>query len=150
MGLKRLGVAAAACALVLAAVACTEDSGDDGAGGGAEGGRAATGAVERSGLLPDHGPCDRSLPPYPIGIMTVFESPLLSLVDQVDAAEASVEVFNGRGGIGGHCMDLTTCDTHLDPNGEVDCARQFADGGIVATVNDTTGANPDAVVEVTR
>ena len=85
----------------------------------------------------------------PLGIMTVFESPVLSLIDQVKAAEASVEAFNGRGGVGGHCMELTTCDTGLDPNGELECARDFVNDGVVATVHDTTAANPTGVIETT-
>jgi branched-chain amino acid transport system substrate-binding protein len=140
--------AALACALALVAGACTEDSGDDSAEGG--GGARSEEPVERSGLLADDGDCDPAKDPYPIGIMTVFESPVLSLIDQVKAAQASVEAFNGRGGIGGHCMELTTCDTGLDPNGEVDCARQFVDDGLVATVHDTTAANPEGVVGATE
>jgi branched-chain amino acid transport system substrate-binding protein len=135
------------CVLALVAGACTEDSpGGEGSSGVDEGAGA---EVERSGLLTDDGPCDPSLPAYPLGIMTVFESPLLSLIDQVDGAEAAVEAFNGRGGIGGHCMELQTCDTELDPNGEVDCARDLTEAGVVATVNDTTAANPTGVIEVT-
>lgn len=135
------------CALVLIAGACTEDSGDD-ASADSDSGDAAE--VEPSGLLTDNGECDASLDPYPLGIMTVFESPVLSLIDQVNAADAAVEAFNGRGGIGGHCMELTTCDTGLDPNGELDCARQFVEDGIVATVHDTTAANPTGVIETTE
>jgi branched-chain amino acid transport system substrate-binding protein len=146
MGRKRWWVAVL-CVLALVAGACTEDS-DDSASEDAD--EETDGEVERSGLLPDDGPCDPELEPYPIGIMTVFESQILSLIDQVNAAEASVEAFNGRGGIGGHCMELTTCDTQFEPNGELDCARQFVDDGIVATVNDTTGANPEGVIEVTE
>ena len=145
---KRKMLAAWVCTLALVAGACTEDSGGDDAaagGDGADGGA----EIEPSGLLADDGPCDEALAPYPIGIMTVFESPVLSLIDQVDAAEASVAAFNSRGGIGGHCMELTTCDTGLDPNGELDCARQFVDEGVVATVNDTTAANPAGVIETT-
>jgi branched-chain amino acid transport system substrate-binding protein len=139
------------CSFGLVIGACTEDSsGDDASASEDEGGSSESADIERSGLLADEGPCDEALAPYPIGIMTVFESPVLSLVDQVDAAEASVEAFNGRGGIGGHCMELTTCDTDLDPNGEVDCARQFVDDGIVATVHDTTAANPTGVIETTE
>ena len=146
MGDKRTRVAAAACVLALVIGACTEDPGDEGGGSGSSDDQV---AVEPSGLLVDDGACDTALDPYPIGIMTVFESPVLSLVDQVTAAEASVEAFNARGGVGGHCMDLTTCDTNLDPNGEVECARQFVDDGLVATVNDTTAANPTGVIEAT-
>jgi ABC-type branched-subunit amino acid transport system substrate-binding protein len=145
---KRTRWAALACALALVAGACTEDPGDDADGDGGGGGGGAS--AERSGLLADDGACDPGAEPYPIGIMTVFESPVLSLIDQVKAAEASVEAFNGRGGVGGHCMDLTTCDTGLDPNGELECARRFVDEGIVATVHDTTAANPDGVIGVTE
>jgi ABC-type branched-subunit amino acid transport system substrate-binding protein len=137
-------------ALALVAGACTEDPGEDEADGGGGGDAAEEQAeIEPSGLLPDDGPCDEALDPYPLGIMTVFESPVLSLVDQVRAAEASVEAFNARGGVGGHCMELSTCDTELSPNGEVECARRFVDDGIVATVNDTTAANPTGVIETT-
>jgi ABC-type branched-subunit amino acid transport system substrate-binding protein len=149
---KRLWPLAVLCVFALVAGACTESDDDD---AGAEGTDETTGGEEgeeiaRSGLLPDDGPCDPELEPYPIGIMTVFESQILSLIDQVNAAEAAVEAFNGRGGIGGHCMELTTCDTQFEPNGELDCARHFVDDGIVATVNDTTGANPEGVIGVTQ
>jgi branched-chain amino acid transport system substrate-binding protein len=147
---KRKRFAAGVCVLGLVVGACTEDSGDEGAAASEDGGTSDGGEIERSGLLADDGPCDEALDPYPIGIMTVFESPVLSLIDQVNAAEASVEAFNSRGGIGGHCMELTTCDTGLDPNGELDCARQFVDDGVVATVHDTTAANPTGVIETTE
>jgi ABC-type branched-subunit amino acid transport system substrate-binding protein len=147
MGSKRWWSVVVVCVLALVAGACTEDA-DDGDSAGAD---QTTGGdeVEPSGLLPDDGPCDPELEPYPVGIMTVFESQVLSLIDQVEGAEAAVVAFNGRGGIGGHCMELTTCDTGLDPNGEVDCARELVDAGVVATVNDTTAANPTGVIEVT-
>lgn len=100
------------------------------------------------GLLWDNGPCDESKPPYPIGIITVFESPVLSLVDQATALEASVAAFNQRGGVGGHCMELTTWDSKGDPNREADGARQFVAKGIVATLNDTNPFNAQAVKEI--
>ena len=142
---KRL--AGGICALVLAASACTEDSAGDAP---ADSDDSAAADIERSGLLTDDGACDAELEPYPIGIMTVFESPILSLIDQVKAADASVAAFNGRGGIGGHCIELTTCDTGLDPNGELECARDFVNDGVVATVHDTTAANPTGVIETTE
>ena len=97
----------------------------------------------------DNGECDSALDPYPVGIITTFESPILSLGDQVTALEASIEAFNARGGIGGHCMEMTFCDAEADPNKEVDCGRQFVDGGIVATLNDTVFMNPQGVIDVT-
>jgi hypothetical protein len=80
---------------------CTEDSGDEGAAASEDGGTSDGGEIERSGLLADDGPCDQALEPYPIGIMTVFESPVLSLIDQVNAAEASVEASTVGGASAG-------------------------------------------------
>src|SRR3954452_16241469 len=132
------------CVLGLIAAACgSSDNGDSKAGGSST-----TSGEQANGLLPDNGPCDASKPAYPVGIITTFKSPVISLGDQVTALDASVKAFNKRGGIGGHCMDLTTCDSKADPNKEADCARQFVDKGIVAPLNDTTAFNPTAVKEL--
>jgi ABC-type branched-subunit amino acid transport system substrate-binding protein len=140
---------AAACVFALLAGACTEDPADEGGSDDSTPDEAAE-ALEPSGLLVDDGPCDPELEPYPIGIMTVFESQVLSLIDQVRGAEAATEAFNARGGVGGHCMEIQSCDTGLDANGEVSCARELVDAGVVATVHDTTAANPEGVVGVTE
>jgi hypothetical protein len=94
---KRKRFAAWVCMLGLVVGACTEDSGDEGAAASEDGGPSDGGEFERSGLLADDGPCDPALEPYPIGIMTVFESPVLSLIDQVNAAEASVDPAGRHG-----------------------------------------------------
>jgi ABC-type branched-subunit amino acid transport system substrate-binding protein len=99
-------------------------------------------------LLPDNGPCDKSLPKVHLGLITVVESPVLSLGDQADAAEASVKAFNKRGGVGDHCMEITICDDGADANQATVCAREFADSDIVATVNDTTAFGTEDVVEI--
>ncbi len=101
---------------------------------------AASTAAQNSGpsALKDDGPCDKKLPVVHLGQIVTVESPVLSLGDQADAAEASVTAFNKRGGVGDHCMDITICDDGADANQAADCARQFADGDIVATINDTT------------
>ena len=104
--------------------------------------------AKTKGLLWDNGPCKAALPEYKVGIIAPFQTPVLSLIDQVNAMEASVKAFNGRGGVGGHCMALTTCDDKANPNQEVDCARQFVDKGIVATLNDTTPFNPQGVIDL--
>ena len=57
--------------------------------------------------------------PLKIGLMTVFESPVLSLEDQAIALEASAEAFNARGGANGSCIEVTTCDD----GGNADQAR---------------------------
>jgi branched-chain amino acid transport system substrate-binding protein len=111
---------------------------------------AATPAAAKApgGLLWDNGPCKASSPVYKVGIIAPFQNAVLSLIDQVTALEASVKAFNARGGVGGHCMELTTCDDKANPNQEVDCARQFVDKGIVATLNDTTPFNPQGVIDL--
>lgn len=124
-------------------------AGTSGSGTGTTAAPRTTGGSSSGGaLLWDNGPCDPALEPYSVGIITVFESPVLSLIDQVTALEASVEAFNGRGGVGGHCMELTTCDDQADPNREADCARQIESAGVLATLNDTTSFNPQAVIDV--
>src|SRR6266511_3903617 len=78
-------------------------------------------------LVPDNGPCVKSKPAVELGLITVFDSPVLHLKDQADAAKASVTAFNKRGGVGGHCLKLTTCDDGADPNQAADCARKMVD-----------------------
>ena len=105
-------------------------------------------AVKAKGLLRDNGPCKPSLTVYKVGIIAPFQNPVLSLIDQVNGLEASVKAFNARGGVGGHCMELTSCDDKANPNQELDCARQFVEKGIVATLNDTTPFNPQGVIDL--
>src|SRR5215831_4158484 len=55
------------------------------------------------------GPCDASKPKLVVGLMTVFETPDISLEDQAIALEASAAAFNRRGGANGSCIDVHTC-----------------------------------------
>jgi ABC-type branched-subunit amino acid transport system substrate-binding protein len=45
-------------------------------------------------------------------------------------------------------MEAVVCDTKGDANGEVGCARELVDAGVVATVNDLAYNNPSGVDEV--
>ncbi len=112
----------------------------------------ATGAGAAANPYPKTGACDKSKPPIDVAIMTVFESPQLSLIDQVDAMKASVTAFNKNyKGVGGHCLRLTTCDEENDPNKAEQCARTIVgDSKIVATLNDTivAGGNTKAVAQI--
>ena len=134
---KRLGRLLAACmALSMLAAAC---SSDDGGGGAADEATAPTVAAdfdyEAVGLW-DDGPCDEAMPPLVIGLMTVFESPVVSLGDQATALEASAEAFNARGGANGACIEVHTCDDGANLDQAVACVREIDDAGVVATVND--------------
>jgi branched-chain amino acid transport system substrate-binding protein len=95
--------------------------------------------------LVDNGPCDTALPTVDLAITTTFDAGVLQLKQQVDASEAAVKAFNSRGGIGGRCMSITSCDDKADPNIAADCARQTIESSAVATINDTTSAGDAAV-----
>jgi branched-chain amino acid transport system substrate-binding protein len=111
----------------------------------------ATSAGAAASPYPKTGACDKSKTPIEVGIQTVFESPALSLIDQVDALKASVTAFNKNySGVGDHCMNLTTCDEENQPNKAEDCARTLVGSKVVATLNDTivAGGNTKAVAEI--
>jgi ABC-type branched-subunit amino acid transport system substrate-binding protein len=84
----------------------------------------------------DDGPCDAAKPKLTIGLMTVFESPVLSLKDQADALTASAEAFNQRGGANGSCIEVHNCDDGANIDQAVACVREIDSAGVVATVND--------------
>ncbi len=84
----------------------------------------------------DDGPCDASKPKLIIGLMTVFESPVISLKDQATALEASATAFNQRGGANGSCIEVHTCDDKANPDQAVACVKELDGKGVVATVND--------------
>ncbi len=98
----------------------------------------ATGAdidYEAIGLW-DDGACDESLEPLKIGLMTVFESPVISLESSAVALEASAAAFNARGGANGACIEVVTCDDGANVDQSVACVRKLDEAGVVATVND--------------
>src|ERR1700709_1002577 len=102
---------ALACALTFVAAACGDDGGTKatdtttasstgattGATTGGSTGATTTAPAKSSGLLTDTGPCKTDLPGHPAGLITVLESPVLSVVDQGAALTASVKAFNARG-----------------------------------------------------
>ena len=136
MSKHRARVVALTMALALVAAACSSSS----KGGGSTNTTAAsTGSqqIDYKALgLWDNGPCDQARPPLKIGLMTVFESPVLSLKDQADALQAAATAFNKRGGANGACIKVTTCDDGGNVDQAVACARTVDKAGIVATVND--------------
>jgi ABC-type branched-subunit amino acid transport system substrate-binding protein len=131
----------ALCAAV-ALVAVASSSGV-GAQSGGKGGKI---DYEALGLW-DDGPCDKDRDPLVIGLMTVFESPVLSLEDQALALEASAKAFNKRGGANGACIEVHTCDDGGNVDQAVSCAREVDEAGVVATVNDQGTAGQADVSE---
>src|SRR5437868_5915725 len=82
------------------------------------------------------GPCDTARKPLVVGLMTVFESPVLSLKDQATALDAAAKAFNSRGGANGACIQVHTCDDGANADKAVACEREVDRAGVVATVND--------------
>ena len=133
----------------LVAAACGGGDDDDDAGGDESTDEttdepAAEIDYEAIGLW-DDGPCDEARDPLVIGLMTMFESPVLSLEDQAIALEASAEAFNARGGANGACIEVHTCDDGGTIDQAIACAREIDDAGVVATVNDQGTAGQDEV-----
>lgn len=85
-----------------------------------------------------------------LGIITPKTSATASNPDTGDAFLAAIKAFNKRDGVGvdGLKMKGIVCDTRGDANGEVDCARQMEEEGVVATINDLAYNNPSGVVDV--
>ncbi len=83
-------------------------------------------------------------------MITALTGPIASNPEVKDALLAAVAAFNKRGGVGTtHAkLQADVCDTRGDANGEVACARQMVDDGVVATLNDLTYNNPAGVVDV--
>ena len=89
-------------------------------------------------------------PVVKIGMIYSLTGPLASNPEVKDALLASFAAFNKRGGAGtNHArLEADVCDSKGDANGEVACARQMVDDGVVATLNDLTFNNPAGVVDV--
>ncbi len=89
-------------------------------------------------------------PVVKVGMITALTGPIASNPEVKDALLASIAAFNKRGGAGanGARLQADVCDSKSDANGEVTCARQMVDDGVVATLNDLTFNNPAGVVDV--
>ncbi|MEX1006633.1 MAG: ABC transporter substrate-binding protein [Acidimicrobiia bacterium] len=89
-------------------------------------------------------------PVVKVGMITALSGPIAASPETKDALLAAIAAFNKRGGAGtNHArMQADVCDTRGDANGEVDCARQMVDDGVVATFNDLTYNNPAGVVDI--
>jgi ABC-type branched-subunit amino acid transport system substrate-binding protein len=136
-------------AMALIAAACS--SGDDDDSSSATSGGANAEKIDYTALgLWDDGPCDAAKPPLKIGLMTVFESPVLSLKDQADALKVAATAFNKRGGANGSCIKVTTCDDGGNVDQAVACVRTIDNAGVVATVNDQGTAGQRDVSDAMR
>ena len=136
-------------ALALVAAACSSGDDDDSSSDTTGGAKAEKIDYTALGLW-DDGPCDVAKPPLKLGLMTVFESPVLSLKDQADALKVAATAFNKRGGANGSCIKVTTCDDGGNVDQAVACVRTIDNAGVVATVNDQGTAGQRDVSEAMR
>lgn len=142
-----LRVVIVALAALMVSGACTRSDAEDSGGGGK---RSTTTADPDLGadLVWSDDACDESAEPVKLGMIVPFAAGALSLKAQADAAEASAEAFNARGGIAGRCIEFIACDDGGDPNQAADCARDLIAEGVVATVNDNVVAGADVVLQL--
>lgn len=98
----------------------------------------------------DDGACDTSKAPLKLGLMTVFQSQIVSLEDQAKALEAAAKAFNSRGGANGSCIQVTTCDDGANVDQAVACVKKIDDAGVVATINDQGTAAQGEVAAAMR
>lgn len=89
-------------------------------------------------------------PVVKVGMIYPLTGPLAANPAVKDSLLAAVAAFNKRGGAGtsGARLEADVCDSKGDANGEVACARQMVDDGVVATLNDLTFNNPAGVVDI--
>ncbi len=133
---RRLRACVLLVAVALVAVACADDDSSSSSDDQASTTTAAAQVDHESIGLWDDGPCDESKPPLVLGLMTVFESPVLSLKDQATALEVSATAFNQRGGANGACIEVHTCDDGGNADQALGCVGDIDEAGVHATVND--------------
>lgn len=132
---KFVPVVAAVLSLTMLSVAC--GSSTDTPEAAKENPAATTKPIDYNAIgLWNDGPCDEAKAPLTIGLMTVFESPVISLKDQALALDAAAKGFNSRGGANGSCIKVVTCNDGGNVDQAVGCVRTIDSAGVVATVND--------------
>src|SRR5688572_24806633 len=123
-------------ALTLVAAACADD-GDEGGGDGGDGGTTPSEEIDYEAIgLWDDGPCDESLDPLVVGLITTFDSPAIALGDQALALDAAAAAFNERGGANGACIEVHNCDEDYNADKALACVDEMDEAGVMVTVND--------------
>lgn len=86
--------------------------------------------------------------PIKVGQIIPINSPALTLKEQAVALKASIDAYNGRGGLNGRPLQLDQCDDKNDPNLDVECARKMVSDGVVATLNDSSLGDAASVSKI--
>ncbi len=134
--MSRTLVRACGVLLALALVGAGCAGGDDDAGSG-DGGTTPSKEIDYKAIgLWDDGPCDAKADPLVVGLITTFESPVISLGDQATALEAAADAFNKRGGANGSCIEVHNCDENNNAEQALACVDEMDKAGVMATIND--------------
>ncbi|MEX5713824.1 ABC transporter substrate-binding protein [Parafrankia sp. FMc6] len=83
-------------------------------------------------------------PPVKVGFVSDGSTPAFDNTIQIDAAVAMTKFLNKHaGGIGGHPIELVTCETAADPGRAADCATEFIQADVAITVaGESTAMGP--------
>jgi ABC-type branched-subunit amino acid transport system substrate-binding protein len=73
--------------------------------------------------------------PFTIAVAAPINSQIASYPAYFHAAIAWAKSINAGSGLNGHKVKLITCDNQFNPNVTVNCARQAADAGAIAFIN---------------
>ena len=156
---RALGGLAVAASLGLCAVACGDDSGSSkgasattvAAGGGsattvASGGGSATTVASGGSSSPAAGtdplgtPKKASGTPVKIGVISDGQSAAIDNTDELLTMVATAKWANDYlGGVGGHPIEVITCETKQDAAIATDCGNQMVSKGVAAVVNGVSG-----------
>jgi branched-chain amino acid transport system substrate-binding protein len=78
--------------------------------------------------------------PVKVGFIGDGQSSAIDNRDEIAAAKAGVKYANTYlGGLGGHKIDLITCETRQDPAVAADCGNQMVEEGVVAVLAGVSG-----------
>jgi branched-chain amino acid transport system substrate-binding protein len=88
--------------------------------------------------------------PILLAAIDPIDSTVISLGDRFTGLQVAAKAINAAGGVNGHPIKLDLCDSMLDPNTELECARSAVSMGAVALVGSYTITNPAAVASVVQ
>lgn len=131
--LVRSVVVAAAMALLVVMVSACGGSSSSSSETSAESTSGSTEEASTGGSSEDASSEEASGEPIKLMTMNVVNSEINSAEIQ-ESAEARADMVNEEGGIGGRPIEIINCNTKLDPNVSVQCARQAASEHVTAVV----------------
>jgi ABC-type branched-subunit amino acid transport system substrate-binding protein len=74
--------------------------------------------------------------PINIQIDVPYNLPVASQPESIAAAQAAVDAINKNGGVNGHKLSLSVCNTDLNPSSSVACITKAISSHVAATVGD--------------